>query len=665
MQTSQQTVHQLLNTGNQRFFSIPAYQRRYEWDEQRWHDLWRDIAPYYRGATLPKHFVGVMMLNQESNFAGMTKVEIIDGQQRLTTFLILLAAIRDHAAELDGKTLNYDEDVLIYVRDADGNPTSQKVLEVSETDRRIFNNVCHGGWKTWAQGAHKRTQKDRAMWAYQYFRACLWVGESSFDQADPINIPIPRKAVHQALDPEEFWSQLADSGKFLAKSENINTEKLRSAVRQNLHFLTIEIESHDEPPVVVFDAINGKRTEFSQWDHSRTYLFMRLNERAEKVLKDKWKPLETVLEEASPRSKSGNYLDQFLYEYLITRGESFHQGGVNIRRGHAQLRIRVMRINNGTEPTADWIESFIDNDLVPLATCYPTVANTAITEVSLNQNKLIQSQTGAKLTKEILFSLAQIRAFTTGPATPLTLKYVEAWHLGQIDLEELSRSLSVIESFLARSLLSSAELSPFRAKFTKICGQLRDANSCDGLLSILKHDSDFVSDQQIHELVIHQSAPLYLDLQPQQVAAVLRGIERQLAGPAAHLLPYGTKDDEFTIEHVYPQDRDGTPNRSWENDLELWGANSPEEHDALSKGLHSLGNLALIPKRANSALGNLPFSEKRKVFALQDPNIVIPNLNHLMSIQQEQQWTSKEIANRSSILLSAALQRWPENLIRS
>lgn len=662
MQTQQQTVHQLLATGNQRYFSIPTYQRRYEWDEQRWHDLWRDIAPHYRGTETKKHFVGVMILNQEGNFAGVLKVELIDGQQRLTTFLILLTAIRDHIADLEGKTLRYDQDALTYVRDVEGNATSQKVLEVSETDRKIFNNVIHGGWKTWAPAAHKRSGKDQAMWAYQYFRSCLWVGESSFDQADPVKVPIAKKATDQALPPEEFWAQLASSGKFLSQSAPIDTEKLRDAIRQSLLFLTIEIEPHDEPPVVIFDAINGKRTEFSQWDHSRTYLFMRLKERAETVLKEKWKPLEAALEEASPKSKSGNYLDQFLYEYLIARGESTHQGGVNIRRGHAQLRQRITRMNSGLEPTADWIEKYINNDLVPAATCYSTVANTSLSDVFINNNTLTQIATNLRLSKDALFSLAQIRAYTSGPATPLTLRFVEAWHLGKINLANLETALKAIESFLARALLASAELSPFRAKFTKLCGQLADDFTTANLIARLQQDSNHKSDVNLRELVQDKSAPLYQDLLPQQVAAILRGIERQLAGPAAHLLPYGTKDDEFTIEHIYPQDKEGFPNKSWENDLIAWGKNTPTEHELLAAGLHALGNLALIPKKANSALGNLPFSEKRKVYALESSSIVIPNLNHLISVQQETQWTSTEIRNRSRLLLDAAILRWPEDL---
>jgi hypothetical protein len=661
MQQNQQTVHEMLSTGSQRYFSIPAYQRRYEWDEQRWHDLWRDIAPHYREKETRKHFVGIAIVSQEGNFGGLSRVEVIDGQQRLTTFLILLAAIRDHQAEIEGKTLKFEQDALTYVRDADGTPTSQQILEVSETDRVVFSNVIHGGWRTWFQGSSKRIKKDQAMWAYQYFRCCLWLGEDTFDDPDFIKVPIPKRTIHQAMTPEELWMTTSAAGRLRKRSEPIDVEKLKTSIRNRLSFLAVEIEPHDESPVTIFDAINGKRTEFSQWDHSRTYLFMRLKDRAEEVLKKDWKPLESVLEESVAKAKSGNHLDQFLYEYLIARGEFAHQGSVNIRRGHAHLRSRVMRLNSHSEPDVPWIEKFIKEDLIPMANCYPTVASASLSQVANGGNSSVKSLANERLSKNALFSLSQISSFTSGPATPLTLRYVEAWHQEKIDLTDLESCLISIETFLARALLASAELSPFRAKFTKICGQLGVDYTKKTLVAALKADSDFRTDSELKKIVVADSSPLYQDLQGQQVAALFRGIERQLGGPAAHLLPFGTKEDEFTIEHIFPQDKEGHPNSSWIEDLEYWGKNTKLERESLQLNLHSLGNLALIPKKANSGLGNLPFTEKRKAFALQNPQIEIPNLNHLHSVQVEKQWTSAEIIHRSEILLNAATSRWKEN----
>ena len=116
------TVNQLLTTGSERYYSIPTYQRTYQWGEDRWHDLWHDLGPIYRGVETKDHFVGAMIVAQDANFGAKIRVELIDGQQRLTTILILLAAIRDEQNERSGKTVDFNQDNLVYVRDPDGVP---------------------------------------------------------------------------------------------------------------------------------------------------------------------------------------------------------------------------------------------------------------------------------------------------------------------------------------------------------------------------------------------------------------------------------------------------------------------------------------------------------------------------------------------------------------
>lgn len=651
------SVNQLLNTGTERYYSIPTYQRNYQWDEERWHDLWRDLGPIYRGIETKDHFVGAMIVAQDAHFGAKVKVELIDGQQRLTTILILLAAIRDEQNERNGKTVDFNQDVLVYVRDSEGVPTKQKILEVSESDRVAFNSVLHGGWRTWFVNSSSRQKRDQPMRAYNYFRCCLWIGNDSFDQAESLTVSLPKKNADAGLSVEDFWGREALRHKMLPKGERIDLERLRNVIRQKLQILVIEIESHDESPVVVFDAINGKRTEFSQWDHSRTYLFMRLNERAEIVLKNEWIPIEAVL---NPMSSN---LDQFLYEYLIARGEFKHQGSINIRRGYSHLRNRLRRLNAGADPLPEWIETFIKDDFSTMAHCYPTAVSTIRTQLDIDNSNLQTCSAHKNLPVSCLHRISQIRAFTAGPATPLILHYLEAWHKEQIDDQQLDKALKIIESFLARALLGLTTMSPFRAKFIKLCGALAGDYDIVHLQQFLLEDSDYHTDEQLRESIISNYAPLYVEAGPSQVAAILRGIERQLGGAAAHLLPFGTKENEFTVEHVYPQSNHGKPNPAWTRELAAWGKNSEEEVDRLVTSLHTLGNLTLIPKKVNSYLGSRSFAEKSAVYRHENFDVQLPNLNHLSSLQNKEQWTSLEIKERGIILLEAALLQWPSTLI--
>ena len=71
----------------QKQYKIPRYQRRYVWDNTNWETLWQDIIQFPN-----KHFTGTVITykDEEDKFP-----EIVDGQQRLTTFQVIFCIIRD------------------------------------------------------------------------------------------------------------------------------------------------------------------------------------------------------------------------------------------------------------------------------------------------------------------------------------------------------------------------------------------------------------------------------------------------------------------------------------------------------------------------------------------------------------------------------------------
>lgn len=74
-----------------RFFRLPAFQRSYAWDEAEAMALFSDLRDGLE-LGLP-HFIGTIVLVEDEGTEGC--FEIVDGQQRLTTLTILLAALRD------------------------------------------------------------------------------------------------------------------------------------------------------------------------------------------------------------------------------------------------------------------------------------------------------------------------------------------------------------------------------------------------------------------------------------------------------------------------------------------------------------------------------------------------------------------------------------------
>jgi uncharacterized protein with ParB-like and HNH nuclease domain len=91
IQSEPQTLERIF-TGVSTRYAVPHYQRDYTWTEDQWGELWNDITTAYAGAK--EYFLGSFVLNTE-NLATQGFYEIVDGQQRLTTFTILFSVIRD------------------------------------------------------------------------------------------------------------------------------------------------------------------------------------------------------------------------------------------------------------------------------------------------------------------------------------------------------------------------------------------------------------------------------------------------------------------------------------------------------------------------------------------------------------------------------------------
>jgi uncharacterized protein with ParB-like and HNH nuclease domain len=70
-------------------FVIPEYQRSYSWDITQCDKLWQDIEAFISSNASDPYFFGTIIVDcSESN-----KFSLIDGQQRTTTFLLLLKAL--------------------------------------------------------------------------------------------------------------------------------------------------------------------------------------------------------------------------------------------------------------------------------------------------------------------------------------------------------------------------------------------------------------------------------------------------------------------------------------------------------------------------------------------------------------------------------------------
>src|SRR3712207_15252 len=92
-------------------FIIPIYQRTYSWTEKECRQIWTDITRAAQNDAIGGHFIGSIVFVQSGLYqgSGVQELLVVDGQQRMTTLLLLLAALRNAMRSIDAIDVMSDE----------------------------------------------------------------------------------------------------------------------------------------------------------------------------------------------------------------------------------------------------------------------------------------------------------------------------------------------------------------------------------------------------------------------------------------------------------------------------------------------------------------------------------------------------------------------------
>ncbi|MFE6233750.1 DUF262 domain-containing protein [Cellulosimicrobium sp. NPDC057862] len=234
-----------------RQYQVPLYQRVYSWGQRQLDQLWRDILQLAADRTQhpsATHFVGSLVLasSPDAGPVGLQRYLVVDGQQRLTTLTLLLAALRDHrvAVEGDHHRARIDDQYLVnrYERDQ---PTK---LLPTQKDRSAYLAAIRA---TPTAGG-----EDNVGAAYRFFRSRL---STVADPEDPVDL-----------------------------------DRIEEAVLRGLALVVVTAQPGDNAHRI-FESLNNTGLRLTQGDLLRNYLFMRLPSRAEAVYESVWVPLQDAL----------------------------------------------------------------------------------------------------------------------------------------------------------------------------------------------------------------------------------------------------------------------------------------------------------------------------------------------------------------------------------
>ncbi|WP_435737375.1 DUF262 domain-containing protein [Cellulosimicrobium sp. PMB13] len=283
-----------------RQYQVPLYQRVYSWAQRQLDQLWRDIVQLASDRTnepSTTHFVGSLVLasSPDSGPVGVQRYLVVDGQQRLTTLTILLAALRDHrvATEGDGHRARIDDQYLVN-RYEDGQPTK---LLPTQKDRPAYLAAIRS---TPVAGGD-----DNVGAAYRFFRSRI--------------------------------STVGDS------DDRLNLERIEETVLRGLALVVVTAQPGDNAHRI-FESLNNTGLRLTQGDLLRNYLFMRLPSRAEAVYESIWVPLQDAL--------SPDRLELLFWLDLVQRDENAKQADtyvgqqarLNLLRSEAEVEAEIRRI---------------------------------------------------------------------------------------------------------------------------------------------------------------------------------------------------------------------------------------------------------------------------------------------------------------------------------
>lgn len=234
-------------------FRVPLWQRQYTWRIADHRLLWRDILEQYAQASdgdagaRSGHFLGSIVLSPVPSAASdVASYLIVDGQQRLTTLMLILAAIRDAAAKTDVLAIErYDELYLI------------NKFQKGEARFRLLP-----------------TQADRPS-----FSACMTRDAAAGGQ-DPIGQAYRFFRSHVELPgPDE---------------EQLDLRLLTTVVVERLAVVDITTGQGDNAHRI-FQSLNATGVSLTQADLLRNLIFTLLPTKAGEVYDGIWRPMERLI----------------------------------------------------------------------------------------------------------------------------------------------------------------------------------------------------------------------------------------------------------------------------------------------------------------------------------------------------------------------------------
>lgn len=306
-------------------FVIPIYQRNYSWTKEQCRQLWTDLMRAGQDEKVQAHFIGSIVY-VERGLSSVTSQEallVIDGQQRLTTSTLLIAALAKH----------FETQGLGELFEAFSNKKLRNyyLLNPDEDGERHFKLIL------------SETDKDTLLAILQ-------------------NTPLPAEASSRITENYELFQDLI--------ATNQGELEVICQGLAKLVIVDVSLDRAQDNPQLIFESMNSTGLELSQADLIRNFILMGIEPKLQTELyKTYWRPMERAFGE----SAYVVHFDGFMRHYLTVKTGEIP----NMREVYISFKTFARRVSGDTRDLVADIHAY--------ASYYCAMALGAETNSSLKQ----------------------------------------------------------------------------------------------------------------------------------------------------------------------------------------------------------------------------------------------------------------------------------------
>jgi len=293
-------------------YQIPLFQRDYAWGEDEVDDLFADLVRLHSSGE--EHFFGTIVISPSAPGVVAGSAEnvkfVIDGQQRLTSSILLIAAIRHHLYELtnlDGQIHRKvgDLDDYLFIGRDDDVPGQKPRVSANRVNqiflKAVLTHKAQSGSEVRAEYAQlTKEQRNRAKKLYMaYLRHRKNVADYIATQ---LNITLDR-------DDDSIRDHVSNAED--AASTATRLSSLASSFIDRSIFVEIVVPDWEDS-FALFDGLNNRGLDLAKRDIIKNVVLARNHGAGEFVaLENRWRDIERLM----PENKFSRFLRHFLLLY--------------------------------------------------------------------------------------------------------------------------------------------------------------------------------------------------------------------------------------------------------------------------------------------------------------------------------------------------------------